>query len=110
MMQGEQKEPIVFRCENSLWQMMATGEKSFDFRRWDISDDRIYRLAWGQRVKEPEGGLSYWEPKEPLVSFENKKTGEVLVFSYQGMEFTSWAPGWVFLLLGGLVRRELIPH
>ncbi len=45
--------PIVFKTEDSLWQIMAQvnpdgrSVKPFDMRRWDLSDNRIYRLSWG---------------------------------------------------------------
>ena len=104
-MTGDERrvDPIVFCCEDSLWQMLKSGEKPFDMRRWDLSDNRIYRLAWGHWDKGGGGRLPDWLPDETLVSFLNKATGEVLTFCYRGMEFTAWAPGWVFLLLGGIV-------
>lgn len=46
---------ITFKTEDSLWQMMACGVKKWDARRYEMADDRIYRLAWsllgGTRVK-----------------------------------------------------------
>ncbi len=102
----DKKEPIVFKCEDSLWQALSDGTKTWDARRHDISDDRIYRLSWGKFEEEPAGGRQpahYWV--EDFVSFENKATGEVLTFRYRGMEFVPWAPGWCFLRLGGLVRH-----
>ena len=120
------KPPIVFKCDQSLWDMMAQvnpdgrSAKPFDPRRWDLADERIYRLSWGHffdpRGRTPEGrGLSLremnhllwgraggrvWVAEEKQVSFLNKATGEVLTFEYLGVEFTPWAPGWGFLLLG----------
>ena len=113
------KEPIVFRCEPDLWEMLARGEKTWDARRWDLADDRIYRLAWGHRSVDnaplqahpyPIGVASrwgsFWSPDEPTVSFQNKATGEVLTFQYLGIEFVPWAPGWAFLLLGERVGKQ----
>lgn len=92
-------EPIIFKCEARLWEMMAVGEKPFDMRRWDLGDERILRLAKLRWVGEP----SVWEPDEPFVAFQNKATGEVLTFRFRGIKFADWAPGWVFLILGGSV-------
>ncbi len=89
------KEPIVFQSEDSLWQMLLSGEKTFDMRRWDLGDDRIERLSCGH-VEYPDA----WVPAEPTVSFQNKATGEILNFEYLGVEFTPWAPNWGFILLG----------
>jgi hypothetical protein len=125
------KDPIVFKCEASLWDMMVPvnpdgrSVKPFDMRRWDLADERIYRLSWGHRDKASDGseeprltlrealtlGLSgiekqlelrgqKWVPDEKAVSFLNKATGELLTFEYLGVEFADWAPGWGFLLLG----------
>jgi len=75
--------------------MLADGSKPFDMRRWDLTDERISRLALGRLV---ESGT--WMPTEGTVSFQNKATGELLTFEYVGVEFTEWAPGWGFILLG----------
>lgn len=96
------KEQPCFKTEDSLWQMLADGTKTFDARRYDMSDDRIYRLSWGQWRKDP----SCWLLVEQLVSFQNKVTGEVLTFRFTGLEFASWAPGWCFIILGGLMVRQ----
>lgn len=106
------KKPIVFRSEPSLWDMLARGEKTWDARRWELGDDRIYRLAWGRRgadnfhsqVNSRLSGV--WVPDEPTVSFQNKATDELLTFRYLGMEFTPWSPGWCFLLLGERVKEK----
>ena len=111
------KEPIVFKCEPSLWAMLARGEKTWDARRYDMKDDRIYRLAWGRRLAtslaegcSPGESLKPdWRPDEPAVSFQNKATGEVLTFKYKGMEFTPWAVGWAFILLGERMDRKESP-
>ena len=107
------KEPIVFKTEDSLWQMMARGEKTWDARRYDMADDRIYRLAWGKpwgrkesRARRDQYPWEGWVPDEKTVSFWNKATEETLTFRYLGMEFTPWAPGWCFLLLGEWVEEE----
>ena len=98
---------ISFKCEDSLWQMLADGSKTFDMRRYDSTDERITRLSWGrsQRVSQGRSIIhDRWEPEVQTVSFINKVTGKVLTFKYKGMEFISWAPGWCFLLLGEKVR------
>ena len=111
------KEPIVFRTEPVFWEMLARGEKTWDARRWDLADDRIYRLTQGaggmvgarKWMSAPaltvHGGVAY-TPAEPIVSFQNTATAEVLTFKYLGMEFTPWAPGWCFLLLGERIVEE----
>lgn len=106
------KDPIVFKTEDSLWQMMATGQKQWDARRFDVHhDERIYRLClsdW-EGTAEELGRLPFWCPEESEIHFKNVKTGEVLVFSYRGFHFLSWAPGWVFFDLGGIIRRYGAP-
>lgn len=124
---GKVPEPIVFKSEDSMWQMMAeegvTGipAKPFDMRRWDLTDDRIYRLTAFKWKEDVDGvparrippvhfiaestvqAVSRYEdavPEVPSVTFLNKATGESLTRKYVGMEFTPWAPGFVFLLLG----------
>ena len=78
-------------------------------RRWNLADERIYRLAWGHSSHgvgfraSPAVSPLYredWQPNEKEVSFVNKATGELLSFEYLGVEFADWAPGWGFLLLG----------
>ena len=122
------KLPIIFNSEASLWEILAQvnpdgrSVKPFDMRRWDLADERIYRLAWGRIIDslgvpigEPVGRREpflpalqrvltrrsqSWSPDEKEVSFLNKATGELLTFEYLGVEFADWAPGWGFLLLG----------
>ena len=120
------KETIIFKSEQSMWASLASGERAYDPRRWDIADERIYRLSWGHffdpRGRTPEGpgvslremnhllwgraGGRVWVADEKEVSFVNKVTGEILTFEYLGVEFADWAPGWGFLILGKLQRRE----
>jgi hypothetical protein len=124
-----EKLPIVFKSEASLWALVnqlnpdGHSAKPFDMRRWDLADERIYRLAWGhydnrtrirldgwklpplRRLTELRGTTYGWAPDEKSVSFLNKDTGALLTFEYLGVEFTPWAPGWGFLLLG----RRLSP-
>lgn len=103
-------DPITFKCEASLWAMLESGERRFDMRRFDLDDNRIYRLVRGTG---PRGKLIsvallelpnrpgwMWVPVEKQVSFLNKADGRLLAFEYLGMEFAPWAPGWCFLLLG----------
>ena len=107
------KEPIVFKCEASLWDMLARGEKTWDARRYDMADDRIYRLAWGSirpeyfryRTGPTCSFHADWVPEEQEISFLKKATGEILTFQYLGKEFTPRAPGWCFLLLGERIEK-----
>jgi hypothetical protein len=113
------KRSIVFKSEDSLWQMMADvglngrSAKPFNMRRWDMADERIYRLSWGthlEKTKQLEPGQTWgsiggiprpvWTPDEKEVWFVNKATGELLGFEYLGLEFADWAPRFCFLLLG----------
>lgn len=105
---AEEKEPIVFKCEDSLWQMLKSGEKKFDVRRYDPDDERIYRLSRFMLQKTgPRSGVDEKEePTEGEVSFLNKATGELLTRVYKGLEFTFWAPGWCFILLGEKIREN----
>jgi hypothetical protein len=99
-----EKGDIVFKSEDSLWQMLKDGRKTWDARLHNISDDRIYRLSWGQWEDSPPlGRRPEYHPVEPFVSFSNNKTGEILRFRFTGLEFVPWAPGWCFIQLGGLV-------
>jgi len=117
-------DPVVFKCEDSLWQMLAeegvTGipAKPFDMRRYDTTDDRIYRLLWmtwaGEEAGEPDKHFeqaphlarpkTFYKPDVEAVSFVNKETGQKLTRRYLGMEFSKWAPGWCFLVLGERVE------
>ena len=110
------KAPIVFKSEPALWDMMAQvnpdgrSAKPFDMRRWALAADRIYRLSWGcltdkNGITRP-GIDPKFQSEEKAVSFLNKATGEVLTFEYLGVEFTPWAPGWGFLILGKRISPE----
>ncbi len=97
---GLSKKPPVFKVEGSLSDMMRRGEKPFDIRRHDMSDDRIYRLMWCDVDHNPI-------VKE--VGFIDKASGETLYYSYLGVAFTDAMPGWCILRLGAmtaLVRPE----
>jgi hypothetical protein len=95
---------ILFRSEDSMWQLLKDGRRTWDARLHDISDDRIYRLSWGQwEASPPPGRKPTYNPVEPFVSFLNKDTGEILKFRFAGLEFVPWAPGWCFIQLGGLI-------
>ncbi|MFW6125507.1 MAG: hypothetical protein ACOC58_00215 [Chloroflexota bacterium] len=102
------KEPIVFKCEDSLWRILADGTKQWDARRWDLSDDRIYRLAWGHLDDPPLGAQPTWFPREQFISFLNKATGEQLTFRLSRLEFADWAPGWVFIILERAQRGQRV--
>ncbi|HLC30156.1 MAG TPA: hypothetical protein VJM51_05200 [Dehalococcoidia bacterium] len=107
-------EPIVFKSEDSMWQMLAerglTGipTKPYDVRHWDLADNRIYRLSFGHMGEGnflwPMSSGIRWSPQEPYVSFYNKATEEIISFEYRGVEFVPWAPGWGFILLGNWVE------
>lgn len=85
-------DEIIFKCEHSMFRMLIEG-KPFDVRRWDLADDRCYRMSWG-----PRGNPDVHE-----ISFADKETGEVAKFEYLGVEFTAWSPGWGFIRLGARV-------
>ncbi|MFH0801911.1 MAG: hypothetical protein V2A78_05930 [bacterium] len=98
------KETVVFKSEDSLWQMLRQGIKTWDARRFDTSDERIRRLSLGHWEKNPHPGrLAIYEYNEPFVCFENKLNGQVLQFRYRGFITPGWSPGWCFIQLGGLV-------
>ncbi len=98
------KEPVVFKSEDSLWQMLRQGIKTWDARRFDVSDERLHRLALGHWEKHSlPGRLAFYQFDEPFVCFVNKLTGQTLLFRYRGFITPGWAPGWCFLQLGGLV-------
>mgnify|MGYP001609678768 CR=1 FL=1 len=96
-----QQDPVVFKSEDALWRQLQSGERRFDMRRWDMSDERIYRLAWG-RLTNPGG----YVPDVKEVTFVNKLTGEALTLEFTGLEYTTWAPGWVFLVFKPFVAGE----
>lgn len=90
----------TFKTEDSLWQMLTTGEKTWDARKWDLGDERIQRLAKMVREELPVGGYASF-PLEEQVAFLNKASGQIAVFQYKGYHhLVDWAPGWCFLLLG----------
>jgi hypothetical protein len=101
---------IVFETETSLWEMLKDGTKTWDARRWDMADDRCYRLSWFKpSLLVGPGTLHAHEVREPIedeVGFQNKATGELLTFEYVGLAFAPWAPGWGFLLLGKRIEEE----
>jgi hypothetical protein len=98
------KEPVVFKSEDSLWQMLAKGIKTWDARLNNITDERILRLTKGHWEKNPHPGrMPYYTPDETFVCFENKLTGQVLQFRFRGLTYARFAPGWCFIELSGLV-------
>lgn len=99
-------ERIVFKCEGSLWDMLKSGQKTWEARPWNTSDERICRLnQFEEKVVWNSNGLleRHASPVEETVGFENKATGELLTFRYEGLEFEPWAPGWAFICLGDQV-------
>lgn len=100
----ELREPVVFKSEDSLWQMLRQGTKSWDARHYDMSDPRMHRLAQGHWEQDPPPGRRpYYQSDETFVCFLNKLTGETLQFRFRGLITPGWAPGWCFIQLGGLV-------
>jgi len=94
-------DDIIFKTEDSVWQMMREGRKNWDGRFHDISDERIYRLSWGEWEETPfPGQQPSWKPVEPFVGFLNKVTGQVLRFRFEGLKLPHWTPGWCFIMLG----------
>lgn len=102
--------PIIpqFKSEHSLWIQLVEGQRTFDMRRYDVADERVYALMWTD-------SKGVWEVS--TVEFVDKETEIVAMFEYRGMEFTDWANGWCFLKLGdlknkheveGILKRELI--
>lgn len=99
-----QKEPVVFKSEDSLWQMLAKGIKTWDGRLNDVTDERILRLTRGHWEKNPmPGRMPSYLPDEVFVCFLNKLTDQTLQFRFRGLTYVRFAPGWCFLELGGLV-------
>jgi hypothetical protein len=94
-------EPIVFKVEDSIWQLMREGKKHWDARLYDTSDNRFIRLSAG--YWRP-GHKPRYMPSESLVQFLNKDTGEILEYQYCGLRFIGWAQGWCFLQLGRLIE------
>ncbi len=113
--------PPVFKSEHSLWLMLVDGSKTWEARRFDMADDRIYRLSWSRANAAPDSRLKSYKNVsglrvpaipvpgytlvEPEVGFRDKQTHRVAFFEYKGMEFTPWAPGWCFLQLGVLLEK-----
>lgn len=98
------KEPVVFKSDDGLWQMMAKGIKTWDARLYDLTDERILRLARGHWEKSYKPGRQpSYLPDETFVCFLNKVTDQTLQFRFRRLTFVHFAPGWCFLELGGLV-------
>ncbi len=98
------KEPVVFKSEDSLWQMLEQGIKTWDARRFDVADERIHRLSLGHWEKAPHPGQRlFYVYNEKFVCFTNKLSDQTLQFTYRGFITPGWAPGWCFIQLGGLV-------
>lgn len=98
------REPVVFKTEDSLWQMLAKGIKPWDARLNDPDDERILRLSRGHWERNPTPGrMPHYLMDEDFVCFENKLTGQALQFRFRGLTYTRFAPGWCFIELGGLV-------
>jgi hypothetical protein len=97
-------EPVVFESEDSLWEMMAKGIKTWDAQPNVLTDERILRLSRGHWEKNPPAGrMPYYVMDEEFVCFENKLTGQVLQFRFRGLTHARFAPGWCFIELSGLV-------
>ncbi len=99
-----QSEPVVFKVEDTIWNVMKQGIKPWDARMVDLDDPRFLRLFrshWQDNRHVP--GLQENVPDEPYICFLNKLTGQTLQFRYRGFINMGWAPGWCFFLLGSLV-------
>lgn len=100
------QEPVTFKVEDSIWQVMAEGKKTFDARQYDLADERIRRLITFRWIDGVEGRRQpYWMPAETFICFKNKKTGDVLkcrYVGYVGNWLVDWAPGWVFFIFSGI--------
>jgi len=78
---------IIFKSEDSLWRQLATGERTFDFRRNDPADPRIQRLRR--------------KPMTSHVWFLNKATEQMLRLPFKGIRILSGTNRkWVMLRLG----------
>lgn len=98
------QEPVSFKTEDSLWEMLRKGIKTWDARMVDLKDERFQRLYAGHYEKNSEQGRRpFYRYNEEFICYENKLTGQILEFRYRGLTFPGWAPGWVFFQLGGLV-------
>lgn len=100
-----QKEPVVFESEDSPWQMMEQGIKTWDAQLNVLTDERILRLSRGHWEKNnlPPGRRPYYRSDENFVCFENKLNGQMLQFEFRGLIYVRFAPGWCFIRLGALV-------
>ena len=85
-----------FKCAHAMFLSLRGGSRQFDLRRWDITDERIYQLAWHTM----DATIQARVPAVDTVSFADQETGELITLEYKGVTFTPWAPGWVFILVG----------
>lgn len=98
------KEPVIFKSEDSIWRLLAKGIKTWDARLNDITDERILRLTRGHwEQNPPPGRMPYYTMDEQFVCFLNKLTDQTLQFRFRGLTYARFAPGWCFIELGGLV-------
>ncbi|KKM87068.1 hypothetical protein LCGC14_1272710 [marine sediment metagenome] len=97
------KHPVI-EVENGDWQLMAQGKKPWAAIPYDLSDPVLYSLLSFEWEKEaPLGRQPDWQPKEAIICFRNKADGEILSCRYNGWEVVDWAPGWVFILVSGIL-------
>lgn len=95
---------IVFSIGSDLFPLLMDRTKRWYAAKWDITDDRMYRLSQGHAW---HGSVSThvdrWVPEVDHVVFRNEDTGEYLSLEFMGIEFAPWAVGWAFLILGEVV-------
>ena len=99
-----ESEPVVFKVEDTIWNVMKKGIKTWDARMVDLDDPRflrLFRTHWEENRNVP--GLQINLPDESYICFLNRLTGQTLQFRYRGSIHTNWSPGWCFFLLGSLV-------
>ena len=78
---------VHFQVEFDTYKLMQEGTQRWWATRWDLSDDRIYSLAFGMRG---EGGK--WISDVLDLIFSNGH--EQLVFRVVAIHFPAWAVGW----------------
>ncbi len=85
-----EKVYVEYMSEDSLWQLLNTGQMGFNIRRYDLNDPRVIALGT--------------DAPEKYVGFTNKVTFDVLVFEYLGMDIPASMPGWFVVKLGKRAR------
>lgn len=98
------KSDILFMVDEESYPLIFTGFKRWHAVKWDMRDDRMYRLGQGHTY---HGQLptheNRWSPDVKQILIQHEETGEVLTLEFKGIEFTPWSPGWAFLILGDVL-------